>query len=310
MPKEMFKKVDLNLLRVLVVLTQERHMGKTAERLMVTQPAVSKSLKKLREYFEDELFVKTQRGLSPTLKTIDIYDEIEPLITKIENSVYDNDSSKKPIFRDVIKIAVSPHFLSGIANELLEEIRKISPNTQVQLVNFNSSSIDRLVTNEIDYAISYELAKKTKEIYNHPIVKDDFKLIVRKQSLIYKNNISLNDLKSSRTYYEIATLIAAGWNDTISYAEVIKQSYLANINVVFRTELPSAVINIVKKTDIAFPASKFLLPENDPDLKFVDIDFVDKIGINTTIYGYFHVRNRHTKMINELNKICNRIFTK
>lgn len=58
----MFKKVDLNLLRVLVVLTQERHMGKTAERLMVTQPAVSKSLKNLENISKMSCSLRLNEG--------------------------------------------------------------------------------------------------------------------------------------------------------------------------------------------------------------------------------------------------------
>ena len=57
---------DLNLLRTLDTLLQERSVTRAAERLHVTQQAMSGSLKRLREHFNDELLVQIGRRLEPT----------------------------------------------------------------------------------------------------------------------------------------------------------------------------------------------------------------------------------------------------
>ena len=61
-------RMDLNLLVVLQVLLEERNVTRAAERLSVSQPALSKTLQKLRESFDDELFTRTAHGLIPTPK--------------------------------------------------------------------------------------------------------------------------------------------------------------------------------------------------------------------------------------------------
>src|SRR5918993_3500404 len=59
-------RVDLNLLVVLHLLLRTRSVTKAAERLGISQPAVSRSLAKLRLLFNDRLMVKDAQGMSPT----------------------------------------------------------------------------------------------------------------------------------------------------------------------------------------------------------------------------------------------------
>ena len=64
--KKSLSSLDLNLLLCLQLLMQERSVTKTAKRMNVTPSAVSKSLSKLRTWFDDPLFVNTPLGLTPT----------------------------------------------------------------------------------------------------------------------------------------------------------------------------------------------------------------------------------------------------
>ena len=53
---------DLNLLPIFDALMQEQQLSRAAERLCMSQPAVSNALKRLRISFRDDLFVRTRRG--------------------------------------------------------------------------------------------------------------------------------------------------------------------------------------------------------------------------------------------------------
>ena len=57
---------DLNLIRALDALLVERNVTRAAERLCVTQQAMSGSLRRQRDYFADELLVRVGRHLEPT----------------------------------------------------------------------------------------------------------------------------------------------------------------------------------------------------------------------------------------------------
>jgi len=66
--------IDLNLLLYLDVLLEERHVGKAAKRLLLTQPALSNALKRLRDTLGDDLLIRSGRDmvLSDFAKTIQI----------------------------------------------------------------------------------------------------------------------------------------------------------------------------------------------------------------------------------------------
>ena len=61
-------KIDLNLLVTFEMLISEGSVSQTAQKLGVTQPAVSHSLKRLRDLLGDELLVRGPRGLQPTMR--------------------------------------------------------------------------------------------------------------------------------------------------------------------------------------------------------------------------------------------------
>ncbi|NVF15275.1 LysR family transcriptional regulator [Vreelandella maris] len=60
------RQFDLNLLLVFEALMRERHVTRAAERLYLSQPALSHSLKRLRESLDDPLFIRTEKGMQPT----------------------------------------------------------------------------------------------------------------------------------------------------------------------------------------------------------------------------------------------------
>jgi DNA-binding transcriptional LysR family regulator len=74
---------DLRQLRVLEVLLREGTLTRAAQALNVTQPALSKTLAKLRRYFSDPLFVRVGNRMEPTSKTL----ELEPAVAGILDQV-------------------------------------------------------------------------------------------------------------------------------------------------------------------------------------------------------------------------------
>jgi len=70
------KRFDLNLLVTLEALLAEQNVTRAAARLHLSQPAVSAQLNRLRDLFDDHLFVPAQRGIIPTPKAIELREPI------------------------------------------------------------------------------------------------------------------------------------------------------------------------------------------------------------------------------------------
>ncbi|SVE44453.1 uncharacterized protein METZ01_LOCUS497307, partial [marine metagenome] len=83
---------DLNLFVVFDVIYSERNLTKSGEVLGITQPAVSNALSRLRKNFDDELFVRTSKGMIPTPVAQNMIKDIRQALDLIRNSISESDS--------------------------------------------------------------------------------------------------------------------------------------------------------------------------------------------------------------------------
>ena len=65
-------KIDLNLLIALQILLEEKNVSRAAERLFITQPAMRKTLSRLRQVFDDALFTRSGHGMQPTPRATEL----------------------------------------------------------------------------------------------------------------------------------------------------------------------------------------------------------------------------------------------
>ncbi len=77
------KSLDLNLLKAFDALFDERNVTRAADRLGLTQPAVSGMLGRLRDSFDDPLFVRTQRGIVPTIRAEELATPIRQILSEV-----------------------------------------------------------------------------------------------------------------------------------------------------------------------------------------------------------------------------------
>lgn len=86
-PLPRLRAVDLNLLTVLDVVLTERNVTRAAERLGMTQPAVSSALGRLRLLFDDDLFVRRGKEMAPTPRALSLAGPIRRALDLIQASL-------------------------------------------------------------------------------------------------------------------------------------------------------------------------------------------------------------------------------
>jgi DNA-binding transcriptional LysR family regulator len=82
-----FRTLDLNLLRVFDVVMAERHVTRAAERLSMTQPAVSNALRRLREAIGEELFVPGPTGVTPTRQADALWPAVRGALRSLREAI-------------------------------------------------------------------------------------------------------------------------------------------------------------------------------------------------------------------------------
>src|SRR6185295_16535070 len=78
------RSVDLNLLVALDALLTEQHVTRAADRVGLSQPAMSNALGRLRGVFGDELLVRTATGMQPTPRALELVDPLRQLLRQVE----------------------------------------------------------------------------------------------------------------------------------------------------------------------------------------------------------------------------------
>jgi hypothetical protein len=77
-------KVDLNLFPILLALYDELSVSRAAQALGMSQPAASMALRKMRNTFNDPLFVRAPHGMTPTPRTHALVAAMRPLVTQAQ----------------------------------------------------------------------------------------------------------------------------------------------------------------------------------------------------------------------------------
>ena len=123
-------RTDLNLLVALQILLEERNVTRAAERLSVSQPALSKTLQKLRDSFEDELFTRTAHGLVPTPRAEELGKELPSLLETVER-VLGNEGFEPATYSGSFKLLLPPILSEALLPGLMSELGELAPGVQV-----------------------------------------------------------------------------------------------------------------------------------------------------------------------------------
>lgn len=127
------RNLDLNLLKALDALLDERSVTRAAQRLSLTQPAVSAMLTRLRDCFDDPLFTRTQRGIVPTLRA-------QELAAPVKQLLHDARSLLQPHRFDpataslTLTLAATDYALRAVIVPLIRQLRQQAPGIRVAIV--------------------------------------------------------------------------------------------------------------------------------------------------------------------------------
>ena len=173
--------IDLNLLVVLDALAHDPHITKAAQRLHMSQPAVSNALTRLRALFDDDLYVKTRGGMRPTPKALELKQPIREALATIQAQVQPQDRFEPSTAKHTFAIATNEYAESIVFPHFLSYIEKIAPNIRFDFHPEASNTSERIRTNELDLAIDY-IKPKSKELICEHILEEELVVLARKNN--------------------------------------------------------------------------------------------------------------------------------
>nr|WP_298138999.1 LysR family transcriptional regulator [uncultured Pseudomonas sp.] len=146
-------RLDLNLLVTLDVLLAEHNVTRAAERLNLSQPAVSVHLAKLREFFGDPLLLPGPRGMLPTARADELREPLRQALETLGHAVSPTRPFDPAEACHTWRVMASDYGDSTIVLPALAKLRSAAPNTRLAVLELVPSRIARQAERgEIDLA--------------------------------------------------------------------------------------------------------------------------------------------------------------
>lgn len=147
--------VDLNLLKTFEALHDESSASRAALRLGVTQSAISAALRRLRDVYGDQLFVRTGRGLAPTLRANQLKPVISEALDRCRQSLAMVDPLGNHYQGRSVVVGLSDDFEIAYGRRLIEEIARRAPKLRLMFRQTHSQIVaDALLDRSLDLAIT------------------------------------------------------------------------------------------------------------------------------------------------------------
>ncbi|SHL66755.1 LysR substrate-binding domain-containing protein [Roseibium suaedae] len=144
--------IDLNLLVVLDALIAEQHLSRAAERLNMSQPAVSHALARLRRLLDDPLFTREGGRLMPTLRTLELTLPLSEALSQIRTVL--TPAAFDPASRHLFRIAASDFGTSLLLPGMMQRLRQKAPGIDLVVTQASREAMVAAVTDgDIDLAL-------------------------------------------------------------------------------------------------------------------------------------------------------------
>lgn len=126
-------RIDLNLLVALDALIAERHVSRAAQRIQLSQPAMSSALARLRRMFGDDLLVRVGREYRLTALAADLQEPLRELLQLAEETVQRRPHFNPATDRRVFTVVASDYSAYLLVQPLIERIAEAAPGVSIQL---------------------------------------------------------------------------------------------------------------------------------------------------------------------------------
>ncbi len=171
-----YRRLDLNLLVALDALLTERSVTRSAAKLCVTQPAMSGSLARLREYFDDPLVVQVGRQMELTPLAQALAGSVRDIMLRIDNAIAIDPGFDASTAKRHFVVTASDYVIRTLLLDLLRDIALTAPGVSIEFRQTTPRAMQELEAGEIDLLIGPEIDVRTE--HPHVMLFEDTYVVV------------------------------------------------------------------------------------------------------------------------------------
>lgn len=186
--------LDLNLLKVFEALAEERSATKAGDRIGLTQSSVSNALNRLRQVFEDDLFVRTPQGMMPTPLAEQLERPIRTALTQLRDALANPADFDPASANGAIRISTYDFLVTPLAKKLVRAVTQSAPKVDLRFIPLDKETLyGDLDADRIDLAIGAFFAEIPKRHFSREFVRDRFLCIARDGHPAFAQGLTIED---------------------------------------------------------------------------------------------------------------------
>jgi len=167
--------LDLNLLVVFNQLLLDRSASIAAEKLGLTQPAVSNALKRLRAALQDDLFLRTSRGMEPTPYALHLSEPVIYALNALQTAFNTRDSFDPLSSTRTFQIAMTDIGEMYFMPPLMAALAKEAPGVRISTMRPHTGNLrDDMASGTVDVALgllpNLQAGFFQRRLFRHPYV--------------------------------------------------------------------------------------------------------------------------------------------
>lgn len=192
------KRPDLNLLPIMIALYEERSVSGAGRRLRMSQPSVSKALRRLRDTFEDPLFVRSSQGLVPTPRAHEIVRAAKPRLQRLQEALLEGEAFDPATTTRAITLAISDIAEMAFYPSIIEHFRRHAPRCALTTVSAPDDDIaNGLESGEIDLAAGYLPTLARRNFRKRLLSRHGFACLLRNGHPLWKRRLTTSEYRAA-----------------------------------------------------------------------------------------------------------------
>ena len=245
------KDTDLNLFIAFDVIYTEKNLTKSGQVLGITQPAVSNALARLRDLFNDELFIRTSRGMIPTPVANQLIGDIRNALSLIQNTISVSEKFDPSTAEMTFKISIGDTSEYRLLPLLIKELAEIAPRVKVETYLTPRKDAPReLASGAIDFSIDPPL-QSDQHLKHEKIYQEDYVMIVRKDHpILDKEKITIED------YLDLSHIHISNRKTGMGHVDMTLYKLGLSRDIYLRAQHFLVAPYIVEQSDMAITTTK------------------------------------------------------
>lgn len=298
MRKTNIRSLDLNLLIALKALLEEKHVSRAAEKIELSQPAMSRALGRLRKMFNDPLLVRSGIGLDLTSRALEIYEPLQTILSEIDHII--TPTQKIPsVMKGEIIIATRDNEMVTILPKVISRVTNEAPKLILRLIPIVGDDLGVLERQEADFVMTAAVTQ-SGTLFRQILYRESFYCLISANNSVLKKGLDLENYLSLKHCIVSTTGYGRGIVDNVLVQHGLERevvvylpNFLAASHIVANSNLIVTVPKRVGMLMVQEGVTKLL----EPPIKIPSFP----------IYLYWHARNQNNFAHQWIRKIIKNV---